>query len=71
MDRPWLSQYPAGVPAEIDVDRYLSLKAVLADTCARYAHQPAYESMGTVLSFGNSPTNPVIARRSAADQHLS
>ena len=51
MDRPWLAQYPAGVPADIDMGRYASLKAVLADTCARFADHPAYDSMGTVMSF--------------------
>ncbi|MDO8419139.1 MAG: AMP-binding protein [Rubrivivax sp.] len=51
MDKPWLSQYPAGIPAEIDVDTYASLKDVLATTCARFADRPAYDSMGTVLTF--------------------
>ena len=25
MSKPWLAHYPAGVPANIDVDRYQSL----------------------------------------------
>ena len=29
MDKPWLAQYPAGIPAEIDVDQFASLKDVL------------------------------------------
>lgn len=51
MDRPWLSQYPAGVPADIDVHRYASLKDVLASSCQRFADRPAYRSMGTAMSF--------------------
>jgi len=51
MDRPWLSQYPAGVPADIDVHRFASLKDVLASTCARFADRPAYQSMGAAMSF--------------------
>ena len=51
MDRPWLSQYPAGVPADIDVQRFASLKDVLASSCARFADRPAYSSMGTAMSF--------------------
>ncbi|MDP1650170.1 MAG: AMP-binding protein [Rubrivivax sp.] len=51
MDRPWLAQYPAGIPAEIDVHALASLKDVLASTCARFADLPAYDSMGTVMTF--------------------
>lgn len=51
MDRPWLSQYPAGVPADIDVHRYASLKDVLESSCQRFAERPAYGSMGAVMSF--------------------
>lgn len=51
MDRPWLSQYPAGVPADIDVHRYASLKDVLASSCQRFADRTAYRSMGTAMSF--------------------
>jgi long-chain acyl-CoA synthetase len=51
MDRPWLSQYPPGVPAQIDLDGCASLKDMLATSCARFAELPAYSSMGTVLTF--------------------
>lgn len=51
MDRPWLSQYPAGVPAEIDVHRFASLKDVLEASCQRFADRLAYRSMGTAMSF--------------------
>ncbi len=51
MDKPWLSQYPAGVPADIDIHQYASLKDMLAASCARFADRPAYSSMGTVMSF--------------------
>jgi len=51
MDRPWLSQYPAGVPADIEVHRFASLKDVLASSCQRFADRPAYRSMGTAMSF--------------------
>lgn len=51
MDRPWLSQYPAGVPADIDVHRFASLKDVLAFSCERFADRPAYRSMGAAMSF--------------------
>jgi len=49
--RPWLAQYPAGVPAEIDIGRFASLKDVLAASCGRFAALPAFSSMGAVLTF--------------------
>ena len=52
MDKPWLSQYPAGVPAKIDIQRFSSLADMLAASCARFADLPAYRSMGTAMSFG-------------------
>ncbi len=51
MNKPWLSQYPAGVPAEIDCEKFASLKAMLKITCARFARLPAYSSMGEAMSF--------------------
>ena len=51
MNKPWLVQYPSGVPAEVDVGRFASLEAVLASTCARFAQRPAYHSMGTAMTF--------------------
>jgi len=51
MDKPWLDQYPAGVPAGIDLHQFASLKDVLAASCARFSDLPAYHSMGTVMTF--------------------
>ena len=51
MNRPWLVQYPSGVPAEIDNHEFASLKDVLASSCTRFADLPAYNSMGTVMTF--------------------
>lgn len=51
MNKPWLSQYPAGVPADIDVHRFASLKDMLAASCARFASLPAYSAMGETMTF--------------------
>jgi long-chain acyl-CoA synthetase len=51
MNKPWLTQYPAGVPAEIDMQRFASLVDMLTDSCKRFADLPAYRSMGTTMSF--------------------
>jgi long-chain acyl-CoA synthetase len=49
--RPWLSRYPAGIPAEIDTRAHRSLKDVLAASCQRFAALPAFASMGTTISY--------------------
>ena len=51
MNKPWLTQYPAGVPAEIDMQRFASLADVLRDSCQRFADLPAYRSMGVAMTF--------------------
>jgi long-chain acyl-CoA synthetase len=51
MNKPWLAQYPAAVPAEIDYGPLASLNDVLAASCARFADRPAFHSMRTAMSF--------------------
>ena len=51
MHKPWLIQYPAGVPAEIDMQRFASLVDMLCDSCRRFAALPAYRSMGVTMSY--------------------
>ncbi len=51
MDKPWLTQYPAGVPAEIDMKRFASLIEMLSDSCTRFADLPAYRSMGATMTY--------------------
>ncbi|HEY6451772.1 MAG TPA: AMP-binding protein [Steroidobacteraceae bacterium] len=52
MDRFWLKHYPQGVPAEVDVFAFDSLKALIESACARYADRVAFRGMGTPLSYG-------------------
>jgi long-chain acyl-CoA synthetase len=51
IERPWLASYPAGVPAEINVDEFPSIVAVLTQACERYRHNPAYTNYGKTLSY--------------------
>ena len=51
MEKTWLKQYPAGVPATIDVDQYPSLVALLDDSFLRYADRCAYRFMGKGITF--------------------
>jgi len=51
VDRNWLKHYPAGVPADIDPDRYASLRDLFEEACAAHGHAPAFTNMGATLSF--------------------
>jgi long-chain acyl-CoA synthetase len=51
LDRNWLKQYPPGVPADIDPDRYASLRDIFEEACVAHRHSPAFTNMGATLSF--------------------
>ena len=51
MDKIWLKEYPAGVPAEIDLNEFASLKDILEKSCQRFADLPAYSNMGVTLRY--------------------
>ncbi len=52
MEKIWLKQYPAGVPAEIDTGLYPSLGALLESGFKKYRDRSAYKMMGSSMSFG-------------------
>ena len=49
--RPWLAHYPAGVPAEIDVDEFPSVVSVLERAIERYRDRPAFANLGKSLTY--------------------
>jgi long-chain acyl-CoA synthetase len=50
-DRPWLATYPKNVPAEIDVNAYSSIVAVLREACDTYRQKPAFTNMGKTITY--------------------
>jgi long-chain acyl-CoA synthetase len=53
-DRPWLSAYPPGVPADIDVNQYGSLVQLLEESFQKFATRTAYSFMGKDVSYGQT-----------------
>ena len=51
MERPWLRNYPPGVPAEIDPTRYPSLVAMFEESFRDYAANGACACMGKTVSY--------------------
>ena len=52
-ERPWLANYPNGVPGRIDPDQYRSVAAFLEECCDRFRHRPAFTNMGRSMSYGD------------------
>ncbi|MFT4266706.1 MAG: long-chain-fatty-acid--CoA ligase [Xenophilus sp.] len=50
-DRPWLSSYPDGVPADIDPSQYRSLVGLMEESFGRFAGRTAYSFMGKDVSY--------------------
>ncbi len=49
--KPWLDQYPAHVPAEIDMTEFSSIVDVIEASCKQFADQVAYVNFGATLSY--------------------
>ena len=50
--RPWIANYPVGVPADVDTARYQSLNQLFDESFAKYADEPAYVCMGRTMTYG-------------------
>ena len=51
MDRIWLRSYPAGMPAEIDPDRFDSIPDMLEWTVAQFGAKQAFHNLGRSLRY--------------------
>ncbi|WP_298828272.1 AMP-binding protein [uncultured Piscinibacter sp.] len=51
MERIWLKHYPSGVPADVDLAEFASLRDVLLYSCRRFGALPAYSNLGAVMTY--------------------
>ncbi len=51
MERIWLKQYPAGVPADIDVTQYSSLVELLEESFVKFRERKAFICMDKSISY--------------------
>jgi long-chain acyl-CoA synthetase len=51
MNKIWLQHYPQGIPAEVDVAQYRSLKEILELSCRRFSALPAFTNMGKSITY--------------------
>ena len=52
MNRPWLTQYPEGVPHDVAPERYRSLSALLEESFKQHAREPVSVCMEQWMSYG-------------------
>lgn len=50
-ERPWLKNYPSGIPANINPDAYETLVEMFEETFQKYKDQPAFTCMGKSITF--------------------
>ncbi len=50
-ERPWLKNYPVGIPANIDATQYETLVDFLKECFAKYSSNYAFECMGVRLTY--------------------
>ena len=51
LNKPWLKNYPAGVPQQIDISRYNSLLDLFSESFTRFSQRKAYLYFGQALTF--------------------
>ncbi len=56
MERIWIKSYPKGVPAQIDIDQYASVRDLFEESVGKYATRPAFTCMGKSITFGELDT---------------
>jgi len=51
MHKIWLDSYPDAVQPEVNPNEYASLNELLARTCREFPDRPAYQNMGTTITY--------------------
>ena len=49
--RPWLGEYPPGVPTEVELEAYASMADLIEKAAARFGDRLAYHQLGVDLSY--------------------
>jgi len=53
VEKIWLKHYPKGVPAEIDINEYKSVRDVFEESATKFATRPAFTCMGKSITFAD------------------
>jgi long-chain acyl-CoA synthetase len=55
-ERPWLKNYPKGVPANIDAEKFSNVVEMLEGCFKKYGNHVAFSNMGKDLTYGQLDT---------------
>ena len=58
MDKIWVKHYPKGIPAEIDVNEYASVREIFEESVGKYGPRSAFTCMGKTITFASSTRCP-------------
>jgi long-chain acyl-CoA synthetase len=53
VEKIWLKHYPKGIPAEIDINEYKSVRDVFEESATKFATRPAFTCMGKSITFAD------------------
>jgi len=56
VEKIWISHYPKGIPAEIDVNEYASVREIFEESTSKYGGRPAFTCMGRSVGFSELDT---------------
>ncbi len=51
MEKVWLKSYPPGIPHEIDPFEFASIRAILEESCSKFAALPAFTCMDSTITY--------------------
>jgi len=51
VNKPWLQNYPAGMPVDIDADLFASIPDMFEKVALKFGDRPAYHNLGRTLSY--------------------
>ncbi|NNM14279.1 MAG: AMP-binding protein [Gammaproteobacteria bacterium] len=52
MEKIWLEQYPEGIPHEVDLNEFSSLKDIIEKSCAKFHANKAFTNFGKSITYG-------------------
>jgi long-chain acyl-CoA synthetase len=56
VEKIWIRHYPKGIPAEIDVNEYASVREIFEESASKYGTRPAFTCMGRSIGFSELDT---------------
>jgi long-chain acyl-CoA synthetase len=56
VEKIWIKHYPKGIPAEIDINEYASVREIFEESVGKYSGRPAFTCMGRSMAFSELDT---------------